>query len=206
MLSTRSLFHLTYVAEMILGEEKMSTLGMSGQSEIMNSLGFLQKVRLLRLYLRVQAMIDLLADVQGYQIFHATVFNGDPHPGNILKLGDGSLGLIDYGQTKSITDAERVGVSRVVLAIGNQSPVPVLAKAMRDLGFRTKRDDDDVLAKYAALFFDSDTEGKKLGCPTPQSYFKTLTEMDPLLNVPDIASKCSFHYMLTAWDSHSTLQ
>lgn len=197
-MSTRSLFHLTDVAEMILGEEKMSTLGMSGQSDTMKSLGFLQKVRLVRLYLRVQAVIDLLADVQGYQIFHATVFNGDPHPGNILKLGDGSLGLIDYGQTKSITDEERVGVSRVVLAIGNQSPVPVLAKAMRDLGFRTERDDDDVLAKYAALFFDSDTEGQKMGCPTPQSYFKTLTEMDPLLEVPDIASKCSFYHLLKA--------
>eukprot|EP00539_Tryblionella_compressa_P000284 CAMPEP_0178736236 /NCGR_PEP_ID=MMETSP0744-20121128/2329_1 /TAXON_ID=913974 /ORGANISM="Nitzschia punctata, Strain CCMP561" /LENGTH=102 /DNA_ID=CAMNT_0020388689 /DNA_START=63 /DNA_END=371 /DNA_ORIENTATION=- len=59
--------------------------------------------------------------------------------------------------------------------------------AMRELGFQTKHDNDDVLAKYAALFFDSDIEGMKIGCPTPQSYFKLLTETDPLVNVPDVA-------------------
>ncbi|KAG7356579.1 ABC1 family-domain containing protein [Nitzschia inconspicua] len=173
--------------EMILGEDKMATLGISGQDDTWKTLGAIRKLKLLRLYLRVQAVIDLLADVQGYQIFHATVFNGDPHPGNILKLEDGSLGLIDYGQTKSITEEEKLGVSRVVQAIGNHAPIRVIANTMRDLGFRTKKDNDDVLAKYAALFFDSDTEGKRIGCPTPQSYFKKLTEMDPLVDVPDVA-------------------
>ena len=33
-----------------------------------------------------------------YQIFVDGVFNGDPHPGNILLMPDGRLGLIDYGQ------------------------------------------------------------------------------------------------------------
>jgi predicted unusual protein kinase regulating ubiquinone biosynthesis (AarF/ABC1/UbiB family) len=174
---------------MILGEENMSTLGISGQADTLKKIGFMSKLRLLRLYLRAQNMIDLLADIQGYQIFHATVFNGDPHPGNILRLQDGSLGLIDYGQTKSITEEEKVGVSRIVQAIGNQASAAVIANAMRDLGFRTKKNDDDTLAKYAVLFFDSDTEGKKMGCPTPQSYFKTLTEMDQLVKVPDVASK-----------------
>jgi aarF domain-containing kinase len=31
---------------------------------------------------------------------HAGAFNGDPHPGNILLLKDGRLGLIDYGQVR----------------------------------------------------------------------------------------------------------
>ncbi|KAL3911557.1 MAG: hypothetical protein SGARI_001592 [Bacillariaceae sp.] len=51
---------------------------------------------------------------------------------------------------------------------------------MRELGFRTRDDNDEILAKYAVLFFDSDTEGSKMGCPTPQSYFKALTDADPL--------------------------
>lgn len=180
---------------MILGEDKMSTLGIPGQAETLKNIGVIPKWRLLQLYLRVQKVIDLLADVQGYQIFHATVFNGDPHPGNILRLSDGSLGLIDYGQTKSISQEEKIAVSRIVQAIGNQASTSEIATAMRDLGFRTRNDNDDALAKYAALFFDSDTEGKRMGCPTPQSYFKKLTEMDPLIEVPDVASK-SFHFPL----------
>jgi hypothetical protein len=39
------------------------------------------------------------------------------------------------------------------------------------------------------LFFDSDMDGKLIGCATPQLYFASLTKGDPLVNVPDVASK-----------------
>ena len=35
---------------------------------------------------------------QGYEILRLGVFNADPHPGNVLLMPDGRLGLIDYGQ------------------------------------------------------------------------------------------------------------
>ncbi|KAF4697870.1 hypothetical protein FOZ63_026077 [Perkinsus olseni] len=44
---------------------------------------------------------DLLATVMkvhGEQVFTHGTFNGDPHPGNILLMPDGRLGLIDFGQ------------------------------------------------------------------------------------------------------------
>jgi aarF domain-containing kinase len=174
---------------MILGREKMSTLDIRGESVTLEKIGLLPKYRLLRLYVRTQKVIDLLADVQGYQIFHATVFQGDPHPGNILMLDDGSLGLIDYGQTKSISEKEKLGVARIVHAIGSAASTSEIASAMRNLGFRTRHDSDEILSKYAVLFFDSDIEGTKIGCPTPQSYFKALNDADPLVNVPDVAGK-----------------
>lgn len=34
-------------------------------------------------------------------------FNGDPHPGNILLMPDGKLGLIDYGQVGTQSRAEQ---------------------------------------------------------------------------------------------------
>ncbi|KAL3920180.1 MAG: hypothetical protein SGILL_003390 [Bacillariaceae sp.] len=175
--------------EMILGKEKMSALNVPGEDAMLRQVGFTAKLRLLRLNFKTQKVLNLLADVQGYQIFAATVFQGDPHPGNILKLEEGRLGLIDYGQTKSISDKEKLAIARVVCAIGSGASASEIAAAMRDLGFRTKYDDDDILSKYAVLFFDSDIEGMKMGCPTPQSYFKALTDADPLVHVPDVAGK-----------------
>ena len=181
-------------------------------------------------------------------------------PGNIMQLnkkktkffgGNGpSLGLIDYGQTKTITDEERYGVAKVIMALvaeekqknnnnnnNNASSemtstnlldlrkrskrknknssssvssdddnnddnnnyndqIEKVATTMRDLGFVTKHDNSLVLSKYARLFFDSDEEGKiQYNCPTPQTYFKLLTECDPLVTVPDVAvfvGRCGF--------------
>lgn len=112
------------------------------------------------------------------------------------------LGLIDYGQTKFITDEERLGIARVILALGETSnhssskKTEAVANAMRDLGFSTKNDNSKVIEQYAGLFFDSDEVGKELyGCSTPQTYFKILTELDPLVTVPDVAvfvGRCGF--------------
>lgn len=46
--------------------------------------------------------LKLICDVHGYQIFHGGSFNGDCHPGNILLLSDGRIGLIDYGQVSDL--------------------------------------------------------------------------------------------------------
>ena len=56
-----------------------------------------------------------------------------------------------------------MGVARVVSAIASRRPASEVAAAMRDLGFRTKYDDDEILSKYAVLFFNSDSEGMKSG-------------------------------------------
>lgn len=170
----------------------MATLGYSSSDALednISGLGIRSKVRMLRLYRKAQKYINLLVDVQGYQMLSLGVFNGDPHPGNLLVLNDGRLGLIDFGQTKRITNEERLGVARVVNAIGYCLSDDQIADAMRQLGFRTQFNKDEVLAKYAALFFDSDSEGKMLGCATPQMYFSRLTKMDPLIHVPDVASE-----------------
>ena len=42
-------------------------------------------------------LMDILLRVHAFEIFELGAFNADPHPGNILMLEDGRLGLIDYG-------------------------------------------------------------------------------------------------------------
>jgi aarF domain-containing kinase len=53
------------------------------------------------------------------------VYNADPHPGNVLLLADGRLGLIDYGMTGRLEPPEREAIARVVLglAAGDQRAV-----------------------------------------------------------------------------------
>ena len=62
---------------------------------------------------------------------------------------------------------------------------------MRALGFQTKKDDAEMLVRYAKLFFDSDMEARKWGCATPQEYLLKLAELDPLEKVPDSAGRHS---------------
>ena len=38
-----------------------------------------------------------MGQVHGTQMLLDGVYNADPHPGNIIVLADGRLGLIDYG-------------------------------------------------------------------------------------------------------------
>jgi hypothetical protein len=58
--------------------------------------------------------IQLLLELHGHQILNNGIFNGDPHPGNILMLSNGKLGLIDYGQCKRLDVDQRLALRRVV--------------------------------------------------------------------------------------------
>ena len=58
-------------------------------------------------------LLQLLLDVHGYEIFQVGCFNGDPHPGNVLLMPDGRLGLIDYGSCVSLALEHRQRLARV---------------------------------------------------------------------------------------------
>lgn len=145
--------------------ELLNVHGLSGAFRALRALAVMRKV---------QSYIDLLIDVHGYQIFEAASFSADPHPGNIMELPDGKLGLIDFGQTKYLNDEERLAYAQVVVDLGTRSSPKQIANSMRLAGFRAKDDDDETLSEYAGLFFDSDHVFKEKGYSTPQHYFQTL--------------------------------
>ena len=45
------------------------------------------------------------------------VYNADPHPGNVLVLPDGRVGLLDYGMVGRLTEVQRKSIAKVVLAL-----------------------------------------------------------------------------------------
>uniref|UniRef100_A0A6U3QC26 Protein kinase domain-containing protein n=1 Tax=Ditylum brightwellii TaxID=49249 RepID=A0A6U3QC26_9STRA len=132
--------------------------------------------------------LSLLLDVHGHQIFLDGCFNGDPHPGNILELDCGRLGLIDYGQVRRLGKRDRLALSGVVAALGKDgTPQSEIADSMREFGFQSRDNNDEIIAKNAELYFGSDAARIKLDYATPQMYLQHLNGIDPIIHVPDAA-------------------
>jgi aarF domain-containing kinase len=62
-----------------------------------------------------------------------------------------------------------------------------ISKAMMKFGFLSRDSNDENMAHFGALYFDSDAEGKILGYATPQKYLMHLNVIDPMVEVPDPA-------------------
>lgn len=53
------------------------------------------------------------------------VFHADPHPGNVMLLGDGRLGMLDFGSVGRIDATARDGLQRLLVAIDRGDTVGV---------------------------------------------------------------------------------
>lgn len=81
----------------------------------------------------VKGILDNLLDIWGFSICTAGTFNCDPHPGNVLLQSNGRLGLLDYGQVKTLPQQLRLNLCRWVLAVadGNQDATLRIMKSMQ---------------------------------------------------------------------------
>lgn len=107
--------------------------------------------------------LQLLLDIHGFQLFFCPFFNGDPHPGNILLLPDGRVGLIDFGQCKRLTDEQRADFAHLFLALADapsragasEEADERIAAAFEALGCRSAKSDRRFLALLPRLMFGS---------------------------------------------------
>jgi ubiquinone biosynthesis protein len=67
-------------------------------------------------------------------IFEEEFFHGDPHPGNLLVLQDGRIGLLDHGLSKELPPGFGAGVARL-LTSGFAGDAAGAADAARGIGF-----------------------------------------------------------------------
>ncbi len=74
-----------------------------------------------------------LADCFLRQVFDIGLFHADPHPGNILIEAPATIGLIDFGQTGTITDEWMTQLVVIVYACVNRE-VDVAIDALTDMG------------------------------------------------------------------------
>jgi ubiquinone biosynthesis protein len=75
-------------------------------------------------------------------IFRHGVFHGDPHPANLFVLPDGRLGLVDFGQVGTLSDADMRRLVQLFLDAMNEK-VDSLPRRLYDLGVRFNRTQEE---------------------------------------------------------------
>ncbi|KOV77068.1 AarF/ABC1/UbiB kinase family protein [Nocardia sp. NRRL S-836] len=79
------------------------------------------------------------------------IFHADPHPGNVLLLSDGRLGLLDFGSVGRIDSALRAALQRLLLAIDRSDPA-ALTDALLELTSRPEDIDEQRLERSLGQF------------------------------------------------------
>eukprot|EP00036_Acanthoecidae_sp_10tr_P014188 CAMPEP_0206285840 /NCGR_PEP_ID=MMETSP0106_2-20121207/300_1 /ASSEMBLY_ACC=CAM_ASM_000206 /TAXON_ID=81532 /ORGANISM="Acanthoeca-like sp., Strain 10tr" /LENGTH=535 /DNA_ID=CAMNT_0053716359 /DNA_START=296 /DNA_END=1901 /DNA_ORIENTATION=+ len=101
-----------------------------------------------------QAWLETLLDVHGFEVFLCPQFNCDPHPGNIIVMHDGRLGLIDYGQCSTLEDGTiKQAFAQLIVAVADDRSDREIAEAFRAVGIITQNSNDFFTAALARLMF-----------------------------------------------------
>jgi len=100
--------------------------------------------------------LKILCEVHASQILECGSFNGDPHPGNILLLEDGRLGLIDYGQVKTMSVEDRITFAKLIVAFHRDDKSEIV-RLYKQMGMRTEHNNEDIIYRHACFYNDRDT-------------------------------------------------
>lgn len=135
-------------------------------------------------FVNLPEVIDILIRVHGHEIFTDGAFNGDPHPGNIMLLDDGRIGLVDYGQVKRMSVEDRTQYAKLILALNRNDRAEVIRIVTEDGQFRTKYMNEDVIYRSMAFFHCRDTEDVLQGMNVSQ-FMDWMEKTDPIVQIND---------------------
>jgi ubiquinone biosynthesis protein len=71
------------------------------------------------------------ADMYLEMIFHHGFYHGDPHPGNLVVLSDGTIGLLDFGMVARLDEQLREDIEDMLGAIVSQDSQQLTSLVMR---------------------------------------------------------------------------
>jgi ubiquinone biosynthesis protein len=86
--------------------------------------------------------------------FEFGFFHGDPHPGNIRVLHDGSIALIDYGMVGMLTDEKREQLVDLFVSVANKDVNRAL-RLVKRMGHPSRPVDDMLLAADVQDFIET---------------------------------------------------
>lgn len=109
-------------------------------------------------HVNLARVVKTLVQVHGIQMLKDGVWNADPHPGNVLVLPDGRLGLLDYGMVGRLSTDDRETIAKTVVALARKDKKET-ARIYRDAGYRAtwkKGDviDDNAIHRFATFHLD----------------------------------------------------
>jgi len=88
-----------------------------------------------------QAVSQLVTESYSEQLYIHGMFHADPHPGNLLVRPGPQLVMLDFGLCRKLDDQFRLGYAKLVHGMLTAN-ADQMVQGFRDLGFRTKRDED----------------------------------------------------------------
>ncbi|MFE9745224.1 ABC1 kinase family protein [Saccharothrix saharensis] len=97
------------------------------------------------------ALARTLLDALLRQVLVNGVFHADPHPGNIMLLGDGRLGMLDFGSVGRIDAQLRSALGKLLLAVDHGDPAG-LRDALLELVARPDEIDEQQLERALGQF------------------------------------------------------
>jgi ubiquinone biosynthesis protein len=98
-----------------------------------------------------QQLAETIADVYLTMLFDEALFHADPHPGNLIVMDGGGLGILDFGMIGRIDETLRETIEEMLVAIsaGDQHR---LMRLIRRIGDAPPTLDDSALAIDVAEF------------------------------------------------------
>ena len=117
-----------------------------------------------------KALAQTVVEVSFQQLFEDGLFHGDPHPGNLLVLDDGRIGLLDFGVVGKLSGQMKQTLVVLTLAIALRDSDSV-ARLLYRVGIpdvRTdlaafRKDIEGVLARYLGKSLDQVDAASLLG-------------------------------------------
>jgi ubiquinone biosynthesis protein len=98
-----------------------------------------------------QKLADILLRSVLRQMLGGDRFHGDPHPGNVMVLADGRLGLLDFGSTGRLDALERASITDLLAALQQRDPA-LLREAVLEAATVRPRLDERQLERALARF------------------------------------------------------
>jgi ubiquinone biosynthesis protein len=114
-----------------------------------------------------RAIAYLMTETWMTMIFRHGFFHGDPHPANVLVLGNGDqIGLVDFGAVGKLTDDDISKLTRIFIDAAAEN-IEVLPRRLAELGVRyPKEREEEFLAELREMYY--------------RYYGASLAEIDPL--------------------------
>lgn len=125
---------------------------------------------------RIALARDLLDALLG-QVMREGTFHADPHPGNVIVLRTGQLGLLDFGSVGRINPLQQVAL-RSILGAMQRRDAAELRIALLDLATETPADMNDELLERALANFMAQRlgSGMELGAAMFSEMFALLLQ------------------------------
>ncbi|MEO1497332.1 MAG: AarF/UbiB family protein [Planctomycetota bacterium] len=93
------------------------------------------------------------AEVYLEMIFEHGLYHADPHPGNLMVMPDGVIGIVDFGMVGRVTDTLRENLEDVLIAVAAEDP-PQLTAALLRIGAPPEELDETRFAAEIVDFVD----------------------------------------------------